>query len=125
MLNIGVQESKTALGTVETDPYDEALLDGGVTKVVWRAPSINGLSLSFCPLTQSLVLDRVEAAAEEDVVLDELDPAVKVVEWVDCEGAVVAELYTLAESLLTLIFGDSERVKVGCLCTGLLENWPE
>lgn len=105
MLNIGVQESKTALGTVETVPFEEALLDGGVTKAVWRAPSINGLSLSFCPLTQSLVLDKVGVAVDVEVDLEDPVPADSAVEWVNCEEAEKGKLYTLAESFCDLLFG--------------------
>lgn len=114
------------MGTVETVPFDEALLDGGVTKVVWRAPSINGLSLSFCPLTQSLVLDKVEVAVDVGVDLDDPVPDDKTVEWVNCEETVEGELYTLTESLCNLLFGGAACWEAAeGLCTGLLENWPE
>ena len=95
------------MGTVETVPFEEALLDGGVTKAVWRAPSMNGLSLSFCPLTQSLVLDKAGVAVDVEMDLEDPVPADSTVEWVDCEETEEGELYTLAESFCNLLFDET------------------
>lgn len=81
VLKAGVQESKTSLGTVETVPTEEDLLDGGVTKAVCSAPLMKGLSLSFCPLTHSLVLESV-VVLDEGIEVPAVEP-LNFVDWVD------------------------------------------
>ena len=58
---------------------------------------MNGPSISFWPLTQSLVLDNVEVFVDTVSGLEDPVPADNVVDCVDCEGAVEGELYTLEE----------------------------
>ena len=86
MLNADVQESKTFLGTVETVPELEAVLDGGVIKAVLRDPGMCGSKLKFCWLTQSLVLldDGIELITVDPLDRDDPDECeLRLVIWVE------------------------------------------
>ena len=65
------------MGTVETELILEALLDGGVTYAVCRAPCMYGLR-ALCCCTQSAVLELEEVVEDPP---EEVEP--KEVDWVN------------------------------------------